>query len=551
MGSRLEKFCARTVKFILKLESLIKSEDGMRAGFKIIIGLIIFASFFYVAFAGIDPDLGWHLKIGEWIYANKQVPHFDQFTHTMPGHRWVAHEWLIEVFFWLAMKNNLWWMMCVFFALLVFLPFFLWLKRAKSKLAILYILLAAMVMTGIVGVRPQILSFTFFFLCFEILFRRFWRSAKFDNGKLFYLGMPLLFFVWANLHAGFIAGLALFMLLFFIDLIWSRQTDGLLRGDKRKKIFNLAVLLVSVAVTFINPYGFEIYQEIFRTVFSSEIAKYIVECLPFFYFNSIDTSFLIGISLFFILREIRRYQLNFLAATVFFMASFLKSFRMIPMFFVTIMPLIFSGIERAGKEIREARKDSPFSLKSQCAIKIVGAIIFLSVFVMFGFRLVYFKPFEYPEDAAVFLKKYNEEKKINYIFNDFGWGGYLIWQVPEIKLFIDGRMPAWRADIGKSAMIDYTKASYFENEDEWQEVFARRKVDLVFIKNEVNNSQGAVFLKKYLPENIKEYLVKRNYDKLLLNLFGIKKQLNLRESLVKSGWQIIYEDDLAVILKKP
>jgi len=551
MESRLEKFCARTVKFILKLESLIKSEDGIRIGFKIIIGLIIFASFFYVAFAGIDPDLGWHLKIGEWIYANKQVPHFDQFTHTMPGHRWVAHEWLIEVFFWLAIKNNLWWMMCVFFALFAFLPFFLWLKRAKSISAILYILLAATVMTGIVGVRPQILSFTFFFLCFEILFLRFWRLSKPGNRKLFYLGTPLLFFVWANLHAGFIAGLALFILLFFIDLVWPKQAGGDLLGDKRKKISNLAVLLVSIGVTFINPYGFEIYQEIFRLVSSSEVAKYIVECLPFFYFNSLDMSFLIGISLFFILREVKRYQLNFLAAAIFFTASFLKSFRMMPMFLVTIMPLIFSGIQRAGKEILKARKDNPFSLKGQCAIKIVGAIIFLSVFAMLGFRLVNFWPFKYPDDAIVFLKKYNQEKKINYIFNDFGWGGYLIWKAPEIKLFIDGRMPQWRADIGKSAMSDYIKVSYFESKDDWQEVFARRKVDLVFIRNDAPSLQDGGFLKKYLPEKIEEYLVERNYDKLLLNLFGIKKNPSLKESLVQNGWQIIYQDGLAVILKKP
>ena len=30
------------------------------------------------------------------------------------------------------------------------------------------------------------------------------------------------------------------------------------------------------------------------------------------------------------------------------------------------------------------------------------------------------------------------------MFNHYDWGGFLIWQLPEYKTFIDGRMAAWR-----------------------------------------------------------------------------------------------------------
>ncbi len=29
------------------------------------------------------------------------------------------------------------------------------------------------------------------------------------------------------------------------------------------------------------------------------------------------------------------------------------------------------------------------------------------------------------------------------VFNDYTWGGSMIWELPQIKTFIDGRMPHW------------------------------------------------------------------------------------------------------------
>jgi hypothetical protein len=36
------------------------------------------------------------------------------------------------------------------------------------------------------------------------------------------------------------------------------------------------------------------------------------------------------------------------------------------------------------------------------------------------------------------------------LFNDFDYGGYLIWKLPEYKIFIDGRMQAWDNPQGKN-----------------------------------------------------------------------------------------------------
>jgi hypothetical protein len=49
----------------------------------------------------------------------------------------------------------------------------------------------------------------------------------------------------------------------------------------------------------------------------------------------------------------------------------------------------------------------------------------------------------YPIDAINWAKK-NPDKIGKRMFNEYGWGGLLIWQFPEQKVWIDGRAPYWK-----------------------------------------------------------------------------------------------------------
>ena len=50
----------------------------------------------------LDPDLGWHLKVGEQILTEKQVPDINYYNYTLYGEKWVDHEWLSNaIMFWL------------------------------------------------------------------------------------------------------------------------------------------------------------------------------------------------------------------------------------------------------------------------------------------------------------------------------------------------------------------------------------------------------------------------------------------------------------------
>jgi hypothetical protein len=56
-------------------------------------------------------------------------------------------------------------------------------------------------------------------------------------------------------------------------------------------------------------------------------------------------------------------------------------------------------------------------------------------------------------ESAAYLQKH---KLINGILSYYDWGGWLIWNYPDIKPSIDGRMTEWKDNTGYSATADYS-----------------------------------------------------------------------------------------------
>ena len=53
---------------------------------------------FYEARAfNVDPDLWWHIKVGQNIVASHHWPTSDPFSYTVAGNPWMAYEWLGDV----------------------------------------------------------------------------------------------------------------------------------------------------------------------------------------------------------------------------------------------------------------------------------------------------------------------------------------------------------------------------------------------------------------------------------------------------------------------
>lgn len=97
------------------------------------------------------------------------------------------------------------------------------------------------------------------------------------------------------------------------------------------------------------------------------------------------------------------------------------------------------------------------------------------------------------------------------VFSMYEWGGFLIWQKPNIKVFVDGRMPAWKDENGKSPYQVFLEI--IQTQPGWNEQLRKWGTNYLLI------GRGT-----------------------FLNLF-------LQNDSIKYGWQEEYRNDVAVIYK--
>ena len=159
-----------------------------------------------------DGDTFWHVAAGEWIVSHGAVPHADPFSHTRAGAPWVAHEWLTEVLMALAYRAGAWagngWggvmALTGAAAALAFGQLARHLGRWLSPAPVLFLLLLAFYcLMPVLTARPHVLTL-------PVL--EGWAAALFiaraeGRGPPWRL-LPLMA-LWANMHAGYVVGLAL------------------------------------------------------------------------------------------------------------------------------------------------------------------------------------------------------------------------------------------------------------------------------------------------------------------------------------------------------
>ena len=217
--------------------------------------LLLTGAFFYFSNNISDPDLWGHLKFGGDIYRDRAVQRYDTYSDTTPGAPWINHEWLSELIFYAlyssATSTGLI-LFKVFIGMAIIILLYLSVRgRIRSKsLALGFMLTSLAVINYGFLSRPQIFTYLGFAL-FCFLIQRYETKER-----LLYL-WPLvpLSLVWANLHGGFIAGMA-----FLAAYLAFKLASG-----KAVKELTIIVLL-SILATFVNPYGKELWSFLFKSL---------------------------------------------------------------------------------------------------------------------------------------------------------------------------------------------------------------------------------------------------------------------------------------------
>lgn len=416
--------------------------------------IFIFISSIYIPR---DPDLGWHLKYGEYFFQNLSILRENTFSTSMVDYRWPNSSWGVDLISFSAYKIGGFLGLSLLGALVITLTFFVFSRLASLTFwhqALLFpILFYFETPVNSISFRGQLLSILFLGIMFLIL-------KKFQEGRqnLFYI-LPLLFLFWTNIHGQYILGLILLMGWIFLYLISNFSAFNF----KTVKVFVLSLGLTFIA-TLINPFGLGVYQDAFSHFGNPNLA-FITEYLPFDdltvgWWNQIIIGMLL---LFGVLFTIFNNQLknNFsllgIVLLLYGMTFWVKRYAW-SLYYLTL-PLL--------KPIADFFK--PETKKYQ---EIVGVVILISMLSLTVYLKApisqylemnwesYCQSLGCSKGALEYLTE-NKEKLFptktseRNLLTFYEWGGYMIWNYPQIKPSIDGRMHLWKDSNGVSGFEEY------------------------------------------------------------------------------------------------
>jgi len=456
-----------------------------------------------------DPDLGWHFKNAEGVLVRHRFPWADSYSWTMPGYAYTDSWWLTEVLF--RVIGGLGGFgglaaICSFLPAVLLTAFFL-LKSPKissSWIGTAAFILVAIMICPFLGTRAQTITVIFFAVLYLALGR--WRKRRLKAPD--FLLLFAFFLLWANLHAGFVFGLFLLaislvepLFLLLRQLIAWRPIQPVFKKMLPSFLFFLPALLA----TFLNPYGVFLWRTILNDASSPLIKSNIVEWLPTTLRDELGLVFfmvLLGTAALLLIKK--RVKIDSFELLAFFLFAFLAiaSVRNIPFFAIIAASIILKVIPSLSE-----KRFPPWPF--------LHLYLFL-LFILFAFyngqefsglasweKMT--KRSKLPRAAVEYLKQ-NPKPNLR-LFNEYGWGGYLIWQ-SDIKTFIDGRMCGWKTK----------EVNIFE--------------DFLQISS----------LKKDFPEKI---------EKWDINAFLIEKDSPLAAWLsLNQKFKKTHEDDLAVVFEK-
>lgn len=423
-----------------------------------------------------DPDLWWHLRTGEYIIENWEVPADDPFAYTTPrplsgdNKLGLRAQWLGQVIFYFFYSIGDLLGVGVLRSILVVLPMaalYIWLVRKKLNpflsLAIVGLpMLFLSIELFYSFERPQGISFFLALATIMLLERLKERSAQEGLDSSFFL-LPAVMALWSNIHAGFIVGNVIIMIYFGVGALSAAYHFIRKRNGPRAAFF--IVCAAAVAATMLNPNGYKLFipylhglssmffQKVSQLASPTEeggwVESVVLEYKPLMYFyRELGYTWLLYYWVFsatlyaamflkYILR--RKFDLAELLV-VSFAVLFANFYARGLMFSLTILPFYF------GKTVVELKLPQ-LRFKAALSAAVAALLVITMMFTNYAYKLMpsSFRPGVtsewvtpwYPTRLVEFLKA---TKIPGPMYNFYTWGGFLIWSLyPDYQVFIDGR----------------------------------------------------------------------------------------------------------------
>ena len=426
-----------------------------------------------------DADFWFHLKTGQYVFQNGQVPHTEIFSFTYQGIPWVAHGWLAGTFFYAVYAALGLYALIFIFAILVALSFWIVLKNTQAHPFILAfaMLLGIWTILPNIGVRPRV----FTLLLASIFLVVLQDYARRGVGRRIWLLIPLTA-LWANLHGGFVIGWVLVLL-----TIAGVVLDALLTGERVQPLWprlrTLGIVLIGCFLAALaNPYGIRIYEPARRALSSSVYSRIIVDWMPPNFSQPellpLVALILLSITVFALSpRRIKPSELLLFVATLY---ATLKAQRNMLLFALVAAPLFARYLQACIEATPFNRTFIGVRSTSRPRGIVALSVLMLLPIPLFVTRLnatAYAEPqqqrMKVPIKAVEYMRT-NQLTGNTFTFPSI-WGGYLIWELPSNPVYIDGR------DVYPEKFVD-EYVQMVRGRVDWQQPFERSRVQLVLLR---------------------------------------------------------------------
>ncbi|MFH2203005.1 MAG: hypothetical protein ABIJ96_07815 [Elusimicrobiota bacterium] len=383
-----------------------------------------------------NPDIYWHLSAGAQMLEKGAIPRRDFLSHTRHAAPWIDFEWLAQLLYALVHRTAGFPGLIALKTLVLgatAASFVLLLRRLRVSLAAqglsLLVLAAGLIPNSFV--KPS--NFSLLLFTGTLWLAEMVRLEDLKDRRRAGLAAFMLFALWANLHGGFIFGLALL----------GAYSAGQWRAQPAQRSL-YAVLFAAAAVgTLCNPFGTGVYAVLLRHAADAAFLQQAigewapasprnVYLYPFWAVLAAAAAAII-----FRLRHGRPVVWAQVLALAGLAVAALRHWRTAPLFILAALPVIAT----MEKEFPAPRTKIEKILLRLCPFILAGAV--LAHFAAYGpWRLPRraIAHASVPEQAADFIAAISRDIGPTRLYNPWGWGGYLGYRLhPTSKVFMDGR----------------------------------------------------------------------------------------------------------------
>jgi hypothetical protein len=424
-----------------------------------LLGIFLLVVFFAASYkiSG-DDDLFWHLATGRYIVENKVVPDKDVFGHVTSGMEWIPFEWgwdvLTYTLYNIGGYNAILTFRSIAYCFIFFVLFMLLRKfRVNSFLSILMMFLLLIGIMDRLSPRPHIITYIFFVTLLYILLNFKYINREKYSKRLYLL--PLIFLVWANSHMGVLAGgLVLFIFTINETIVYLKQGkfSGIdtkpLNKAELKKLWLISAICGLVLL--VNPHGISTYiyayghtkMKMLETI--NEWRSPFTKDMDFGITLTIYKWFLYSGVLVLIYSYLRKdllFALMFIGFAVYSVRAvrFTVDYDMIMFVFITISISYFISRIKSSSFHNFMNGFVPKGIAGAALIYLVTMIPNGDIYA----KMQYYRiPGWGIDDQFMPVQLFDFIKENNIKgtpYNHFGTGGYLVWNFPDQKNYIDSR----------------------------------------------------------------------------------------------------------------